>query len=458
VLGVLVPLSPQRQNEIAGAEWYDSGIGFAIPLCDVLPRIDTMKEGEDLHPGLLGVTLKGNDIYSDPAEIAACLPKSPAYVAGLKAGDRIVEVDGVEIARQAELKHILGPRYAGDQVRLVAMRSDQRIEVQVELVDKLEPYENPFIGILPDRSSQAEPGVVVRYVYPGSPAGEAGIEADDRLLRVDDQPVADVAGALQILANLEAGNEVKLTYERDGTAKEIGITLARLPATIPDSLPLARLPAEAPEGPLPAVGEIEIEIPEVKNKCFAYVPEDFHPTAAYGLVLWLQEPGEYNRQSLLAMWKDHCQDNDLILLVPQPADPERWQPTELDFIRKTMDEIVSRYNIDPRRVVALGYQAGGAMAFLTAFTHRDLVRGVSANDAALPARINVPANDPIERLAILIDVAEESKLLKRVRSNAEALEKIKYPVLVREYQGEPRPLNTDELAELVRWIDTLDRL
>ena len=33
VLGVLVPLSPQKQGgEVAGAEWYDSGIGFAVPL------------------------------------------------------------------------------------------------------------------------------------------------------------------------------------------------------------------------------------------------------------------------------------------------------------------------------------------------------------------------------------------------------------------------------------------
>ena len=32
VLGVLVPLSPQSADEIAGYEWYDSGIGFAVPL------------------------------------------------------------------------------------------------------------------------------------------------------------------------------------------------------------------------------------------------------------------------------------------------------------------------------------------------------------------------------------------------------------------------------------------
>src|SRR5438309_2740162 len=35
VMGVLVPASPRGQDETAGVEWYDSGIGFAIPLEDI---------------------------------------------------------------------------------------------------------------------------------------------------------------------------------------------------------------------------------------------------------------------------------------------------------------------------------------------------------------------------------------------------------------------------------------
>src|SRR5262249_52477606 len=34
VLGVLVPLSPRGTDDTAGFDWYDSGIGFAIPLED----------------------------------------------------------------------------------------------------------------------------------------------------------------------------------------------------------------------------------------------------------------------------------------------------------------------------------------------------------------------------------------------------------------------------------------
>ena len=48
VLGVLVPLSPQRPTRSGRLEWYDSGIGFAVPaehIQQVLPRL---KEGKDL--------------------------------------------------------------------------------------------------------------------------------------------------------------------------------------------------------------------------------------------------------------------------------------------------------------------------------------------------------------------------------------------------------------------------
>src|SRR5262249_30150629 len=56
VQGVLIPASPFSEADVAGVEWYDSGIGFAIPLeyiNGVLPRL---REGKDLVKGVLGIT------------------------------------------------------------------------------------------------------------------------------------------------------------------------------------------------------------------------------------------------------------------------------------------------------------------------------------------------------------------------------------------------------------------
>ena len=151
VLGVLVPMSPDDTGEVAGVEWYDSGIGFAIPLEDVMHALPKLEQGQDLQAGLLGISMKGANIYSDPVEVAAARATGPAYKAGFRAGDKIVEVGGAPVRRATELKHLLGRLYSGDKVRVVAERGDARIDREVELVGKIDPYEFPFLGILPTR-------------------------------------------------------------------------------------------------------------------------------------------------------------------------------------------------------------------------------------------------------------------------------------------------------------------
>jgi pimeloyl-ACP methyl ester carboxylesterase len=110
-----------------------------------------------------------------------------------------------------------------------------------------------------------------------------------------------------------------------------------------------------------------------------------------------------------------------------------------------------------KRIVTYGFQAGGAMGLLVAFQHRDLVRGVAAVDAPLP-RTRPPDNDPLQRLAVYLALPEESEVRDRIRNSAKLLSEMKYPVTVRTLSGKPRPLDGGELAELLRWVDTLDRL
>src|SRR5205807_4481220 len=94
VVGVLVPASPRGNDETAGVEWYDSGIGFAIPMEDVNAVLTRLKQGKDLHRGMLGVLPKSQDIYGVPSTIGTVLPSSAAGKAGLQSGDVIIEMDG----------------------------------------------------------------------------------------------------------------------------------------------------------------------------------------------------------------------------------------------------------------------------------------------------------------------------------------------------------------------------
>ena len=458
VLGILVPLSPDSQEEIAGSEWYDSGIGFAIPLVDLFKQLPRLRKGENLYPGLLGITLRGQDIYSSPAEVAAVQARSPAYAAGLRAGDTIVAVDGAAVERQAQLKHALGTRYAGDEVRLVALRGSQRLEMTATLTDQLVPYEHPFLGILPRRdAAPGDAGVRVRFVYPRSGAAESGIQPGDRIVSLGGQPVADAAALRLAVAQLETTGGAALGVERQGEVRRIEVRLGSLPPEIPESLPAAREPRPA-AGAAPADrGMIDVRIPEEPHTCLAYVPPSYDPAVPHGLVVHLAAPGPFDRQAFLAEWRDACAAHDLIVVAVQPQQARSWLPMEAESVRKVMDRMLGRYAIDRTRVVAHGCQAGGAMALLVALRHRAVVRGAAAVDASLP-RIRPPDNDPAERLAFYLAWATESPAAERARADAARLREMKYPVTVKEMSGKPRPWNEREAGEFFRWIDTLDRI
>ena len=114
--------------------------------------------------------MQSKNLYTGDTVIASCRPNSPAAKAQFKGGDRIVEIGGRKVARSAEVKQEISRHYAGDKVHFVVMRGDKRIEADLELTSKLEPFQHGFLGILPLRDGD-DAGVTVRYVYPGSPGG-----------------------------------------------------------------------------------------------------------------------------------------------------------------------------------------------------------------------------------------------------------------------------------------------
>ena len=457
-MGILVPLSPQQQGEVAGAEWYDSGIGFAVPLADILPHLDTLKAGKDLYPGLLGVSLKGKDIYADPAIVAVCQAKSPAAEAGLQVGDRIVEINGLPITRQAQLKHALGTQYAGDVVKVAFTRGTQRIEKDVTLTDKLEPYEHPFLGLLPARNSADQAGVLVRYVYPESAASQAGIMAGDLVIALEDTPVKNAAELRTAVATGAIQQALAILFKRAGKDQTLTVTLTGLPKQVPPSIPPTPDVAGDPPADRPAVGMIEIKIPEEQNTCQAYIPENYRPDVSHGAIIWLHEPGANKQDPVIEQWKALCQREHLILVAPRSLDPARWQVTEVAFVRKVLEDILANYQVDPTRIVVHGHKAGGALAYLTAFEHRDVIRAVVPIDAALPRRSPLKPNDPLERLAIYSFTPQGSRLSKPIEASLQQLQKMKYPVSSVTLVNPKGTLPEAELEKLVRWIDTLDRI
>jgi serine protease Do len=313
-----------------------------------------------------------------------------------------------------------------------------------------------FLGVLPMRTTAAD-GVPVRYVYPDSPAAKAQIAAGDVIVSLQGEPIDNRIELMQKLGVHEPTTEVELEVRRGEAVRKVKATLAQLPETIPqEELPSAGENAEVPEAKRPKVGSIRLKVPELPNDIWAYVPEAYNTRAAYGVVVWLHGPGGFDWQETLTQWKPLCDRYGLIFVAPKSADSNRWTSGEVTLIDRVMMQVVGKYNVDPTRIVVHGYESGGVLAFLSAYRNRELFRGVAAVEAAPNGA--PPENDPLARLTIYMATAEKSRLAKPVESAVAALRQMGMPVTVKSLGDVSRYLSSDELAELARWIDTLDRI
>ena len=131
VIGICVPLHPQSDQQVAGVEWYDSGIGFAIPLSGLDEVIREMQAGKILRRAGLNIKLKTT---AEPHVTVDKVPEnSSASKAGLTSGDRILAVDAIPIAGPLDLPRILSRYLAGQTVTITTTRAGEQRELRVKL-------------------------------------------------------------------------------------------------------------------------------------------------------------------------------------------------------------------------------------------------------------------------------------------------------------------------------------
>ncbi|MEX1225003.1 MAG: PDZ domain-containing protein [Pirellulales bacterium] len=454
VIGVLAPLSPTATTATEGAQWYDSGIGFAVPLETINKMLPLMKQGEDLKSGVMGITLRGKDQFAEAAIVGSVRPNTPADAAGLKAGDEVIEINGKQVNNQAQLKHVVSPLYAGDSVKLLVKRGKEQVDIEMELAGELQPFRMPFIGILPQRGTEE---LVARAIWPDSPAAKAGLQTGDVIKKIGEAAVVNRAEVIEALIANGLEKPVRLTVVRDEEELTPEVTLASLPTESLAELAPAPEAGEAAEDDIER-GELELKIAEFKNEGYAYVPENYRPDVPHGVLIWLHAPGDVDRETVIQRWKEICEQRHFILLAPLAREESEWAPDEVDFVRRLLERLREGYTLDDTRIVTHGYQGGGAMAYLVALNNRDAVSGVAVVDAGLPAEATVPANDPAAQLAVWMTKSADRLAAARGAAMQKAFEAENYPVTVMDLGAGGRYLTAEELQELARWIDSLDRI
>jgi S1-C subfamily serine protease len=90
-----------------------------------------------------------------------------------------------------------------------------------------------------------EGGVLVEEVGSDTPAEEAGLEAEDVILAVDDRQITAEDGLPQILLDYQPGDEVVLKVFREGSETEVNLTFGNVPDDVLEACSLPG-PEQAP--------------------------------------------------------------------------------------------------------------------------------------------------------------------------------------------------------------------
>jgi putative serine protease PepD len=127
--GQLVGINSSIRTNGAGAESGSIGLGFAIPIDEVLPIIDQMKNGETPTHARLGITV--GDVAAQPgsgaevaegAQIQEITNGSAAGSAGLEGGDVITKIDDTLITGSDSLVATIRSYRPGDEVKVTYVR------------------------------------------------------------------------------------------------------------------------------------------------------------------------------------------------------------------------------------------------------------------------------------------------------------------------------------------------
>ncbi|MCS6984436.1 MAG: trypsin-like peptidase domain-containing protein [Leptospiraceae bacterium] len=112
------------------------GIGFAIPINHALQVIEKLKTGKQVKPGYVGIS-----ILPEPSEeilqalgipanrkgllVREVIVPSPAYKAGIRANDYIVEIDGKQADSFSVLKSTVMAKGPGKEVKIKVFREGE---------------------------------------------------------------------------------------------------------------------------------------------------------------------------------------------------------------------------------------------------------------------------------------------------------------------------------------------
>jgi serine protease Do len=264
-----------REKEVAGSGFVIShgaapsaGMAIAVPIDTVKAVFQEIKDKGKVSRGWLGVSI-GQD-EDNNVVIADVDRDSPAFLAKLREGDRVLKIDGKPVTNPATLASEIRKRKPGQDVTLLIEREGKNLEVKVKLGEYTEEdirremaikfprlftfpvppkvplqHEPPFrpfqwekrkyIGVFLQETTRDlagyfglkdGAGLLINELTKGGPAEKAGLQVGDVIFKVDGKRVDTVAELSAVIQTKKKGDKVKIEYMRDRKAASVTVEVA----------------------------------------------------------------------------------------------------------------------------------------------------------------------------------------------------------------------------------------
>lgn len=212
--GELIGINVAVYNQDEG-----KGTGFAIPVKQISSALSDFFTLEWKAKLWLGARFLG---APHPLTVREVQPNSPAYRAGLRIGQEVVEVNGQPVRSLAGFNHLAASN-ANRKAAITVIENGSRRVLNVELVPMAELNRELFaqrLGLItaPLTDQQATSaglaaGLLVNEVEKNSPAANAKLEAGMIITEADGVAVDDLVNISNVLGNRKRGESVRLTVK-----------------------------------------------------------------------------------------------------------------------------------------------------------------------------------------------------------------------------------------------------
>jgi len=250
IRGEVVGINTQILSDQGGG---NLGIGFAVPINTVRNILPQLEKGKVVR-GRIGVRVSPTPMTREDAEdlglpgvggaeITDVTDGGPAKLAGVRAGDVVIEFNGKPVHNSDGLVAMVVATTPGTTVpiKIIRNKKTQTLNVKVEELD-VQAEQNLSAPVRPDAPDEQpketgfgmsieglSPGIVRRLglptgvggaivsdVEPGSPAAQGGIRPNDVIIQVGGVPVTSVTQASKALDAVQPGRTARIIVWRNG--------------------------------------------------------------------------------------------------------------------------------------------------------------------------------------------------------------------------------------------------